>query len=180
MSIHRSSLWWVTQGTAIMMIMTMGIIMKVGVFWKTMFCLIQSQQNRDTKGACQAQKLSTKSCSACCPFQLIQLLWPSSLRTPIQNIYFYQSKAKQSNQDFPTISTILTEKKINYQGCLHPVTSYVGFSSRRAVASEGSFHGFRRVPQSFLYSQGYNPEGSTYCWEGILYSQQAMGGIQTQ
>lgn len=44
-------------------------------------------------------------------------------QTPFQYLWCpkYLSKAKQSNQDCPTLSTILTEEKIHFQGCSHPV-----------------------------------------------------------
>ena len=37
-------------------------------------------------------------------------------------LIFIKKKAQQRDQDLPTISTILTEEKMRYKGCPHPVT----------------------------------------------------------
>ena len=52
-----------------------------------------------------------------------ELLEPSFQYFAVSKILiFIKKKAQQSDQDLPTISTILTEEKMRYKSCPHPVT----------------------------------------------------------
>lgn len=132
-----------------MMIMTMMIIMKVGVFLENNVL----PHSKPTKQGHQASLLDIetahKELRCLLPFLPTLLLWLSSLNhlsniSSAPNACFYQKQSK-TKQTRP---------------------SYYGFSTRREVASEDSFSEFPRVPLSLLYLQGYNPEVFTYCCEG--------------
>lgn len=150
----------------------MMIIMKVGVVLENNVL----PHSKSTKQGHQGSLLGIRNCLQWVTVPAALFSWPRycgwapSTTFPLsavpQILIFIKNKAKPSNQDLPTISTILTEEKIHYEGYPHPVTFWVGFCTRRAVTSEDSFSGFPSVPQSLLHPQGCNSGGSTYCWEG--------------
>lgn len=166
LSICESLLRWVIHRIARMMIMTMMMIMKGGVFLENNVLLHSKPTKRNTSGACGAQKLSTKSCNSCCPFQLTQQLWLSSLKhlsniCGAPNIYQKQNKATKT---VLLLAPSWLKKKSIFKAVLTQSSSKLLY--QESSSFRRFFSCFPKVLQSLLYSQDHNPEGPTYCWEG--------------